>query len=99
MLEAVQRSEKVRWAQYRAQVGTRHITGGYTIGWHNTGFLTTSYAQQHVIYMCRVVEQIDTAVKKITTTAIFEYSKYKTFKTVQGSEEVKWVLTGWGDGS
>ena len=100
----MQRSEKVRWAQYRAHhrhiTGTRHITGGYTIGWHNTGFLTTSYAQQHVIYMCTDVKKIFTVVKKeSTTTAIFEYSKYKTFKTVQGSEEVKWVLTGWGDGS
>ena len=37
--------------------------------------------------------------KESTTTAIFEYSKYKTFKTVQRSEEVRWALTGWGDGS
>ena len=51
--------------------------------------------------MCTVVVQkIYTVVKKeSTTTAIFEYSKYKTFKTVQRSEEVRWVLTGWGDGS
>ena len=51
--------------------------------------------------MCTVVVQkIYTVVKKESTrAATFEYSKYKTFKTVQRSEEVRWVLTGWGDGS
>ena len=51
--------------------------------------------------MCTVVvKKIYIFVKQeSTTTAIFEYSKYKTFKTVQRSEEVRWALTGWGDGS